>query len=165
MATYMCDARPYPKTCDALGCFEFVMSLTCSYHKAKAFYVCSRHKISGSHSRYGQFIHKKYFEYTRLRNRHTRSTEIINIILLNEDLAVYAVDFNKEITYQFMHYNGYVFQEVGNSYRRNINLNGKLAKEVYQHTHRSRWPLWSTFNIYYPSILPTDIRNIIYLYL
>lgn len=160
------DAVSWRKECDDYMCDEYRSKVVCENHKDMTFYVCSKHKRVGSHPFCGHITHTNYFEYKRYHyGRVGDEAEHVAIFILNKYLAIYGAQSDKKTTYQYMLYNNNIFPEIGNPYRINKKINEELAQEVIRYIPKSYWPLWKTLSSYYPSALPTDICNIISLYL
>jgi hypothetical protein len=152
------DALNCVKRCFVNQCPESIWRVVCNDHNA--FYICPNHKRIGTHPKYNNIIHNEYFEFDWCNCGNCPRKNII--ISLNKNLALYV---GNDSNYYLLSYCENVFPFWDTSRCTKINDESHMNQLIYSYTYKSHLFSWKTdFNLYL-SVIPTDICNIISLYL
>lgn len=148
------------KTCISGRCYTKQSYVVCEDHIGSTFYVCSAHTNIGRHPMYDDIIHSEHIEYNYCGCGSCGTNPIM--IILTESLVLFT---NFDGSYYLMRYKTNIFPYKDNSSCTKIENLQQVKQTLYLYTYRPHLLLWKIRPELYFSALPSDICNIISLYL
>lgn len=158
------DASRGEKLCYAGLCTNRQTFIVCEAHLTNTFYICPEHTYIGVHPSYTNIIHNKYIRYGTMCECSYHKGERIFLILDNE-WTLYIPSHETDTTNVMLRYNNNVFHDNSDPNFMTFKSQQHFAQVIYPFTYKPHLLSWKTRPELYLSAFPTDICNIISLYL